>query len=211
LERIDLDKFSASVSGLEDGQFVRFKATAMTMPVYVNPYLAIRQQGTLATILPSGRARSASEREAAEAFLESLGPEPRVVFSSRSSRDDRVLYLMPAEAQLLSGERSLLKYGGGEFTVVGKVVRIFPEQGDQHHPPYVDSATEATWEGPIKAAPGTLICQADPGCARQLRTVDAKGRRGAIAASRRRNLEALRRQTLIPEEGAVILPVAIYK
>jgi hypothetical protein len=124
--------------------------------------------------------------------------------------EDHVLYLMPMNARLLTRERSLVKFGGGEFTVVGKVVRVFPEPGDAHSPAYVDSPTLETWEPPLAHAPLRLLCSTDRNCREAVRKDPEESER-PIRESRCRDLEALREQTEIPRRGAVILPIAIYK
>jgi hypothetical protein len=121
------------------------------------------------------------------------------------------VYLMPLDARRLTRERSLVKYGGGDFTVVGKVVRVFPESGDGLSPAYVDSSTRETWEQPLTHAPLRLLCGTDPDC-RELARQDGPNKAEAeIRESRCSDLEALREQTEISLRGAVILPIAIYK
>jgi hypothetical protein len=128
----------------------------------------------------------------------------------RAEEARHVIYLMPMNARLLTRERSLLKYGGGEFTVVGKVVRVFPEHGEDNHPAYIDSPTVETWEQPLAHAPAKLLCSSDPRCAREEN--EHRGRqRSAIHDSRQRDLGALEEETRISQRGAVILPIAIYK
>jgi hypothetical protein len=121
-----------------------------------------------------------------------------------------VVYLMPMDARLLTRERSLIKFGGGEFTVVGKVVRIFPENGDVQSPAYVDSPTRETWEQPLAHAPLKLLCGTDSKC-KKLSHKYPKATQAEIRESRCNDLEALREQTEIPRRGAVILPIAVYK
>jgi hypothetical protein len=127
--------------------------------------------------------------------------------------EEHVQYLMPLDAKLLTRERSLIKFGGGTFTVVGKVVRIFPAPGNHHAPVYVDSPTAETWAQPLAHAPQALLCRTDPRCTRVLRNdaTTSQGRREALERSRQRAMDALVEQTLIPRRGAVILPIAIYK
>jgi hypothetical protein len=216
LQSVGLRKFGSDVWPLEEGKFVKFRSGAMKAPIYLNPYLATRQQVTLASIFPGGHGaneKSAVERSLSERFFNELGEEPRVIFSLQPENGHAATYLLPIQAQLLSSERSLLKYGGGEFTVVGKLVRRFPEGGDLHEPAYVDSATLETWEKPLQRAPGELICRTDPRCASKVRAGHLNGpaRLQQIEASRQRALDALHRQTEISGQGAVILPIAIYK
>lgn len=130
-----------------------------------------------------------------------------------------VYYLMPMNTRLLTKERSLIKFGGGEFTVVAKIVRRFPEPGDRRVPAYIDSPTRETWEQPLAHAPEKLLCSTDLACRKQAqreraasqKKTAAKAIGHAIRESRCRDLDALRKQTEIPERGAVILPIAIYK
>ena len=116
-------------------------------------------------------------------------------------------------AELLTEEESLLARGGGKFTVVGKLVRSFPEEGDRQDPAYADSATLQTWDGALRTAPGELICRTDPRCEQTVRELHLRGtgRLKAIQAARRRELRALDKQTEIEKHGAVIIPIAIYK
>jgi hypothetical protein len=224
VENINLKEFKDDVEGLSEGAFVKFKTSALLPPIYLNAYLAVLHANTLAAIFPE----SPSRRVAAKNFAKKAGPNARTVFAlqpyalanvgtaggeTRRLTRKPFVYLLPITAQLLSSERSLLKYGGGKFTVVGKMVRRFPEGTRKHTPAYVDSATLETWEQAIRRAPGELLCRTAPNCADRVRAGHLKGRRREwqIDKARRRILSALVTQTSIPEKGAVILPVAIYK
>jgi hypothetical protein len=234
LKTIGLRHFNHDVSRLKEGQFVRFETHSLQPPVYLNPYLAASQHETLATLFPlprkgePGRERVELQREKATHFLNRVGDDPRVVFALRplsktkkeektpslgEEEEDHVQYLMPMDARLLTKERSLLKFGGGEFTVVGKIVRIFPEAGDEKPTAYVDSPTLETWQQPLAAAPRKLLCRTDPECAKTLHEGDAdvQARHEAIRESRGSAIAALEQQTRIAKRGAVILPIAIYK
>lgn len=256
LTTVGLDRFDEDVQELTEGQFVRFRTHALTSPVYLNPYLAVRDPDTLSTLLPMpatglDRARVEAERIGVRHFVGAVGTDPRVVFALRptsereheaqtglagnggttgpgtpsaaqrraekerrtKAEEAHVQYLMPLDARLITEERSLLKFGGGEFTVVGKIVRIFPEGGDDHRPAYVDSPTEETWAQPLATAPLKLLCRTDPKCMALIRAdgVTSEQRRGAFRHSRAFALEALAEQTQIPVRGAVIVPIAIYK
>lgn len=218
---IRLRYFENDVRSLDEGQFVSFTTTALRSPTYLNPYLASRQAVTLTAIFPGGKgeklaARSAAEHRGAERFVGRLGANPRVVFSLHPEENGTpkpFVYLLPMGANQLTEERSLLKYGGGRFTVVGKVVRIFPELQHDHEPAYVDSPTLETWEQPLRHARRELICRTDPRCAKRVREGHLHGRQRLveIRASRRRDLAALHEQTAIGKRGAVIIPVGIYK
>lgn len=132
------------------------------------------------------------------------------ILARRTEEEEHVLYLMPLNARLLTRERSLLKFGGGEFTVVGKMVRLFPEPGDGHAPAYIDSPTLETWEEPLAHAPLRLLCDTDPECKNEEQQLGGVSQ-ATIDASRQRDLSALREQTEVADRGAVILPIAIYK
>ena len=216
LQPIRLGHFKDDVADLDEGQFVSFKTTALLSPLYLDPYLAVRQFHTLMSMFP----RSTERRAAAKAFLREIGKNPRVVFalqptdpSDPSGERKPFTYVLPLSASELTRERSLLKYGGGQFTVVGKIVRIFPEKRNDHRPAYIDSPTRETWEEPLRRAPGELICRTEPRCIKEVREVQAEGtaRKRAIREARTRVLAALTEQTMIERDGAVILPVAIYK
>lgn len=294
LKTIGLGRFRHEVHGLTEGQFVIFRTHALSAPVYLNPYLALRQDRSASTLFPlprdeSGRAVVRREWRGALRFQEEVGKDPRVVFALRplnelerkerrerekAEREEEVLaakegeaiegpitstgpkggppgqggelerhlsphtprltpalllaktraekrvaeknhveYLMPMDAQLITQERSLIKFGGGEFTVVGKVVRIFPEHGDEHSPAYVDTPTLETWEGPLEQAPAQLLCRTDPKCHEKMRdgSLTTGQHESAVQRSRAWAIEALTEQTEIPRRGAVIVPIAIYK
>jgi hypothetical protein len=256
LKTIGLRRFHREVSGLTEGQFVTFRTHALSSPVYLNPYLAVRQHRTLSTLFPMprrgepGGGRVRRQRAGARRFRDEVGKDPRVVFALRPeiesnllrarepevgategeqlnprlqlaekraekklAAEEHVEYLMPMDAQLITKERSLIKFGGGEFTVVGKVVRIFPEHGDRHDPAYVDSPTLETWEQPLAQAPLMLLCRTDPRCTAKLRSKSstAAQRERAIHRSREWAIEALTEQTEIAKRGAVIVPIAVYK
>jgi hypothetical protein len=233
LTTIGLGRFEHDVSKMTEGQFVRFQTHGLRPPIYLNPYLAVRQHETLSTLFPlppkgePGRERVSLQRANAKRFSERVGDDPRVVFALRPlsekelegkqlrkpEKKNQVQYLMPMDARLLTKERSLIKFGGGEFTVVGKVVRIFPEAGNHNSPAYVDSPTLETWQQPLAAAPLKLLCRTNPECATTVRKegVSVQESRLATLESRRTAIAALEAQTKIRRRGAVILPIAIYK
>jgi hypothetical protein len=228
---------------LQEGDFVRFQANSLRPPTYLNPYLAVQQAGTLSALFPmpshqpAQRAVVERRREASRQFKKQVGEDPRVVFAlqmTTGSETESAKVLLPLKASELTDERSLIKFGGGRFTVVGKVVRIFPEEGEEgiesgvngrHGEPlaYVDSPTRETWEHPLENAPGELICRTSPKCVREVEERrNAQGkvvrtkkvgeeRREAIRRTRQRMLTKLHNQTEIAKEGTVILPIAIYK
>jgi hypothetical protein len=233
LTTIGLGRFEHEISSLTEGQFVRFNTHGLRPPIYLNPYLAVRQHETRSTLFPlppkgqPGRKRVHLQRRNAQRFNERVGDDPRVVFALRPlnarelegkelgklEKKNHVQYLMPMDARLLTKERSLIKFGGGEFTVVGKIVRIFPENGNVNIPAYVDSPTIETWQQPLAAAPLKLLCRTNPECVRVVREKGVSARKSHKAAleSRGAAITALKEQTKIPRRGAVILPIAIYK
>jgi hypothetical protein len=209
---------------LSEGEFVLFRTNAARPPIYANPYLAVKQSVTLSALFPTGgtnasnRSEIISERGAARKFASQVGEDPRIVFDLRLRREhgESREYLLPVSYRQLTSERSLIKYGGGSFTVLGKVVRIFPERGqtseeEERDDAYVDSATRETWRRPLENAIPRLICSSDPVCVKRTRNADLPKRERAIAETRNEMEEALRKQTEIESRGAVILPIAIYK
>lgn len=215
LEEIGLRYFRDDVRSMEQGTFVTFRTTGLISPKYLNAYLAVRQDHTVVAMFPNSKKR----RTAANSFSNLVGPDPRVTFALRPREEvgskvvpTPFVYLLPMDASRLTAERSLLKFGGGRFTVLGKVVRIFPEN-KKHNPAYIDSPTRETWEQPLLRAPGELLCRTDPICSEELRTggLNAAERRQKVDEARNRALRTLRDQTQIKKQGAVILPIAIYK
>jgi hypothetical protein len=216
LEEIRLRRFEEDVEDLEEGQMVSFETDALLSPLYLNSYLAVKHAHTLEAIFPNSVAR----QRAAEKFYEDVGKNPRVVFalqptyrSAPESKRKPFKYLLPMSANGLTKERSLLKNGGGKFTVVGKLVRRFPQRGHENLPAYVDSPTLETWEQPLLSEPGELLCRTERHCIEQVRDDELTGRerRQAIRQARKRVSQTLKTQTTIERLGAVILPVAIYK
>jgi hypothetical protein len=237
-------KFGEDVRGaMREGEFVVFRTHALRPPIYLNPYLAVKQAGTLSALFPmpsrhpAQRAVVERRREVSRQFKRQVGQDPRVVFALQAQNSEEVQkakYLLPMSVGDLADERSLIKFGGGEFTVIGKIVRIFPGKGTaelksgvlgrhDEELAYVDSPTRETWEHPLEHAPGELICRTSPRCVREVerrrkpngegfrpKEVGAK-RQAAIRKTRRRMLKKLHNQTEIGKEGAVILPIAIYK
>lgn len=201
---------------LDQGDFVTFETTALLSPRYLNAYLAVRNDRTIAAIFPDSEKR----RQEAKDFSTAVGPNPRVVFALQPKEwvgshveTKPFVYLLPMDASRLTAERSLLKYGGGRFTVVGKLVRTFPEKKHDPSPAYIDSATRETWEQPLRKAPLELLCRTDPFCIDEVRKKDLTGEARQRAAERAQHnaLTALETQTQIEKQGAVILPIAIYK
>jgi hypothetical protein len=219
--------FFESVVPREEGDFVEFDTDALLPPAYVNAYLAVLHAGTLAAIFP----KSSTRRRESTNFFKKVGATPRAVFAlrpykttaeaapneasaSRVAERKSFVYLLPFTASLLSSERSLLKNGGGHFTVLGKLVRLFPEPPEKEDEnSYVDSATRETWEQALENAPDELLCRTEPMCAETIRAkqLSAKDRKEAIVESRRHIVETLATQSAIPSRGAVILPIGIYK
>jgi hypothetical protein len=215
LADIRLRYFEEDIKHLPEGQMVSFKTSALLSPLYLSSYLAVKQRNTLEAMFPHSEAR----RKAAKRFREDVGSNPRVVFALQPTSTEPgggrkpFKYLLPMSANGLTKERSLIKYGGGQFTVVGKLVRRFPQPGHAHDPAYVDSPTLETWEQPLLSAPGELVCRTERQCIERVRARELTGRkrRREIRAARKRVRAALKKQTTIDRRGAVILPVAIYK
>jgi hypothetical protein len=207
---------------IHEGEFVLFKSSAMRPPTYVNAYLAVRQSSTLSALFPMPSSNPVEreavkrQREAARKFAKQVGDDPRIVFDLRpdGEDDEGPEYLLPVTYSQLTNERSLIKYGGGEFKVLGKVVRLFPESGREplnKEEAYVDSPTRETWSRPLKRAIRPLLCRSQPSCLDQLGDEDAEQRKTTIEETRQAMTQALIEQSEIHREGAVILPVAIYK
>lgn len=208
--------------GVKEGEFVLFRTSAMRPPTYVNAYLAVRQSSTLSALFPmpssnpEKREAVKRQREAARKFVKQVGDDPRLVFDLRpeGGGKDGPEYLLPVSYSQLTSERSLVKYGGGEFSVLGKVVRLFPERGRHPKPreqAYVDSPTREAWGRPLKRAIRPLLCRSQPSCLQKLDEEDAAERLDTIEETRRELSQALLKQSQIHREGAVILPLAIYK
>jgi hypothetical protein len=197
-----------------EGAFIQFKTQELRTPIYANPYLVVRQAGTLPALFPlpsksMARRQSVKHlREVAEGFARQVGVNPRLVFSIQPENSEGeskgFKLLLPIRYRHLTDERSLIQNGGGRFTVVGKVVRIFSSgEGES----YVDSPTRETWSQPLKHAPAGLLLRA----ARKCRLPDEEEpalRSGELRACL---LHALNGQTEVDQRGAVIIPVAIYK
>lgn len=209
------------IKDLEEGQFVSFKTEELHRPLYMDPYLAVRQDPTLSALFPMplhGRARRRKvreERKAARLFAKQVGASPHLVFSLWSNpRSKTIHYLLPLNAGSFNKEDSVLKNGGGSLTVLGKVTRILPEPSEKQkaRPSYVDFATRETWRLPIKDAPALLVCRSDPSCRND--PPAESGRQAKIRryrAARRAMEGALVSQTAVGSRGAVIVPIAIYK
>lgn len=223
----DIGAFREFTETVKEGQFVHFTAESMRPPTYVNPYLAVRQPEALNALFPVAgsppeRQQVLAVRRAARKFVERVGDNPRIVFDLRPDGGGvaAVQYLLPVQYAGLSHERSLIKNGGGEFQVLGKVVRIFPESEgekdavDSHQAPqglaYLDSAARDTWSEPLKHADPELICRAAPQCAQEV--AESPDERGVAFDEAMDALSTgLSTQTQIRSRGAVIIPIAIYK
>jgi hypothetical protein len=223
----DIGDFTDFKKAVHEGQFVLFRASSMRPPTYVNPYLAVRQPEALNALFPvvgdrAERRQVLAVRRAAGKFVERVGENPRIVFDLRRRGDGNaaVQYLLPIQYAGLSHERSLFKNGGGEFEVLGKAVRIFPESkeekevihdgGSPKRLVYIDSATRDTWSEPLKHADPNLICRAAPQCAQEV-AESPEGRGRAFDTVMHELITGLSSQTQIHSLGAVIIPVAIYK
>jgi hypothetical protein len=206
---------------IEEGEFVSFRTNAMLPPIYVNAYLAVRQNSTLSALFPmpsddpAQREVVKHQREAAHKFANQVGEDPRLVFDLQPDGERGPEYLLPVTYSQLTSERSLIKYGGGEFNVLGKVVRLFPESGrvpNEGEEAYVDSPTREAWGRPLKRAIRPLLCRSQPSCLHDIDSDEGdKERVKAIEETRKELSRALITQSDIHREGAVILPLAIYK
>lgn len=200
---------------LGEGEFVRFESEDLRTPIYANSYLVVRQAGTLKALFPTGSA-SGSERDEileardnAESYARQVGPDPRIVFALKPKEDETIKFLLPVRYRQLTNERSLIKGGGGRFTVVGKLIRAFrqPPAGDGYA--YVDSPTLETWRKPLERVPAPLLERSSALCEAKRRA--EAGKPSTPPVLRHCILKQLRTQTRIPKRGAVILPIAIYK
>jgi hypothetical protein len=231
LEEVSVDTLH-DFNGLGEGTFVRFTSHDLRTPIYVNSYLVVRQAGTLKALFPTAgadeleREEILARRANAESYAHQVGPNPRIVFAltphmtpreqqeGRNGKDDSIKFLLPMRYRQLTDERSLIKDGGGRFTVVGMLVRKFHKrpsyQLGKSSPSYVDSPTRETWTKPLERVPEPLLeyssskCQ--PGGASEEPNSD--GEEGTLDSC---VMSRLAEQTQIPDGGAVILPIAIYK
>lgn len=211
------------IRNLDEGQFVLFKTEELRRPLYLDPYLAVRQDPTLSALFPmparrSGRRRKVrADREASKLFARQVGGNPHMVFSLWPGKRNAVHYLLPLNIGSFNKEDSVLRNGGGSLTVLGKLTRVLPEPSEKHpgakHPAYVDLATRETWRLPLHYAPALLVCRSDPHCpARRHRNAGHGSAAAARAGKARLAMEsALAAQTEITDKGAVVVPVAIYK
>jgi hypothetical protein len=214
-------KSLAEFTSLKPGSFVRFHSDDVRTPIYANSYLVVRQASTLKALFPTAEAdyyereQIEAEREDARSYAHQVGPNPRIAFAlTPSSRGEKFKILLPLRYRQLTDERSLIKAGGGSFTVVGKLVRMFkeePEREDGHHPAYIDSPTRETWMKPLEHVPKRLLQYSSRKCKPAKGEVEASERERKHPTLRTCVMSRLRSQTTIPNGGAVILPVAIFK
>jgi hypothetical protein len=231
LEEVSVDTLR-DFAGLGEGTFVRFTSHDLRTPIYANSYLVVRQAGTLKALFPTAGAEELEREEIlarranAKSYAHQVGPNPRIVFTltphqtrmerrgGRDDKDESIKFLLPVRYRQLTDERSLIKDGGGRFTVVGKLVRMFhkrPKYRLGHSPPsYVDSATRETWTKPLERVPGPLLEYSSHKCspASAGEGPSAMGGEGTLDSC---VISRLAEQTQIPDGGAVILPIAIYK
>jgi hypothetical protein len=224
--RLDSPK---ELKGLREGWLVRFPTHRLLSPGYIRPYVVVRQTATLAALFPGVGTEpsvdeAAPQRRRAESFVRQVGPDPRMTFAIAPPGTDRhkcsLRILMPMRYSGLTQERSLLekgvdKFTGGHLTVVGKVIRVFPEdqkgpQCDGRQPPhprprYTDFATREIWKNPIEGASNYLIEHVSHNCVVES-VEDGRPLRG-----RECFLSRLEEQTRLYGPGAVILPLAVYK
>jgi hypothetical protein len=208
---------TVSVRSLEDiedageAAFVKFSSNDLRTPVYANPYQVVRQAGTLPALFPLPSSSKVKReavrqlREDSEGFARQVGLNPRLTFSIRPDEapaEKQFTLLLPVRYQQLTDERSLIQNGGGEFTVVGKVIRVYPTE---ELATYVDTPTRETWTQPLRHAPGGLFLRTASKC-------EFPGGGKAEGSELRDCVQrVLMEQTKVDEPGAVILPMAIYK
>lgn len=241
LTDVSVENFDDFESLHDTGDFVRFHSRDVRTPIYANSYLVVRQAGTLKALFPTAgldeleREETLTRRENAKSYARQVGPNPRIVFAltpkpeteipkrstrcqskvapsreeteARACKDDSVKFLMPVRYRQITDERSLIKDGGGSFTVVGKVVRLFPNGHRGRASAYVDSPTRETWEKPLEHVPGILLRYSSHKCANREADQGDEEENPLSTCVRSR----LKEQTEIPDRGAVILPIAIYK
>ena len=233
--------FSTHISAKEkedqrvsDGRFVIFRASVRG-PIYLNPYLALHNAATASALFPAGRrnreirTKAKARRKAVIKFERQVGKNPRAIIALQPvqhpngnphmSLQTVVTLLMPIHLDQLNQDPSLLG-SGGQFTVVGKVIRVFRRHAVDKNTPiahrhsYVDYSTLETWLRPLKTAPGELVCRTSYACSTAVEgpsSTTRHERQHWIRQTRLDMLEALKQNTRIHEEGAVILPVAIYR
>ncbi len=199
-------------------EHVRCRAAAAQVEKETQENTKSRKKKAELRELREALARFETQYSAAHGAKPAQAPRsPAEVTEAEERERGRVRYLMPLDARLLTRERSLVKAGGGDFTVVGKVVRIFPESPDDEPPAYVDSDARETWEPALLHAPKKLLCTTDARCRRRVDAIkhDPRLRKTEqheeTREARCQDLAALKDQTEIPVRGAVILPIAIYK
>jgi len=91
----NLDAFESSEVNRE-GSFVFFRSSDVRTPIFANPYLVVRQAGTMKALFPTAgmdyaeREEVEAVREAARSFAGQVGPNPRMVFAltPRGGEDD---------------------------------------------------------------------------------------------------------------------------
>jgi hypothetical protein len=183
----------------KEGDFVQIDHVELVDPDYLSPYLVVRQAETLSAVFPlrstdpDQRRTVERQREKAKQFAEQVGPNPRFVFFFK--RHGR--FLLPMRYKQLTDERSLIRDGGGDFTVIGKLVRVFND-ADPALSEYKDAPTREAWAYALDKAPTDLLVQSSPECA-EAHDVD-----GCL-------LRLLRQETSVPGRGGVILPIAVFK
>jgi hypothetical protein len=220
IKRIHWSRYSL-LERIHEGQFVLFSTEALRPPVYLDPYLAVRQDRTLSTLFPMPahdpikRREVLAKRAASKLFARQVGMDPHMAFLLKPYKHPHeIQYILPVNYKDFNAEDSLLKDGGGSLTVLGKVARILPEPLEEmerkNGPSYVDFATRETWQRPLRQAPGALLCRSEPRCAVE---ISREHRPIAQATSHaRRTMElALSKQTAVENKGAVVIPIAIYK
>lgn len=221
---------------LREGWLVSFRTRDLLGPGYIRPYVVLRQSATLAALFPRAASdpesaeRAEEQRRRAESFARQVGPNPRLIFTvapHRSGTCRPLRVLLPMAYRGLTSERSLLEkdreqFTGGELTVIGKVVRVFPSADGRGCEPiddreaqldYTDFATQEIWTSPLQQASKYLIRHVSHSC--ETTTTEAEREEQPSLPEkvngRRCFLVKLKRQTRLYAPGAVILPIAVYK
>lgn len=230
LDEVEVDNLD-DFERIGEGTFVTFTSHDLRPPIYSNSYLVVRQAGTLKALFPTAgtseleREQILAQRQSAKSYAHQVGPNPRIVFAltpykthreeveRRDRKDESIKFLLPVRYRRLTDERSLIKDGGGRFTVVGKLVRMFHKRAGydpkRSSPSYVDSPTRETWTKPLESVPEPLLDYSSRKCTpANTEAAAGGGEEGTLGSC---VLSRLEEQTEIPNGGAVILPIAIYK
>lgn len=125
LHWVDLTKPS-DLKQIQEGWLVRFETHDLLSPGYIRPYVVVHQSATLAALFPQvagdpeGVERAELQRSKAEAFVNKVGPDPRVTFAvaspPTSDEPEPLKILLPIQYRDLTTERSLLEKDRDRYT-----------------------------------------------------------------------------------------------